>query len=86
LTYPDAEYATIDTGAGPDGLGGGLGRMVEGPDDVIVYVEVDDPEATLARIEAAGGTVVVPVTEVPGMVTFARFADPRGNVVGLVKA
>jgi predicted enzyme related to lactoylglutathione lyase len=28
---------------------------------------------------------VVPVTEIPNMVTFAQFADPQGNVVGLVK-
>jgi predicted enzyme related to lactoylglutathione lyase len=25
------------------------------------------------------------VTEIPDMVTFAMFADPEGNVVGLVK-
>jgi hypothetical protein len=25
------------------------------------------------------------VTEVPGMVTFAQFADPEGNIVGIVK-
>jgi predicted enzyme related to lactoylglutathione lyase len=28
----------------------------------------------------------VPVTEIPNMVTFAQFADPQGNVVGLVKS
>jgi predicted enzyme related to lactoylglutathione lyase len=29
---------------------------------------------------------VVPVTEIPGLVTFAQFADPQGNVVGLLKS
>jgi hypothetical protein len=53
---------------------------------VVFYVEVDDPQAYLDRIEKAGGTTVVPVTEVPGMVTFAQFADPQGNVIGLVKS
>lgn len=33
-----------------------------------------------------GGKTVVPVTEIPDMVTFAQFADPEGNVVGLVKS
>jgi predicted enzyme related to lactoylglutathione lyase len=28
----------------------------------------------------------MPVTEIPGMVTFAQFADPEGNIVGLVKS
>jgi predicted enzyme related to lactoylglutathione lyase len=27
----------------------------------------------------------VPVTVIPDMVTFAQFADPEGNVVGIVK-
>jgi len=26
------------------------------------------------------------VTEIPGMVTFAQFRDPAGNIIGLVKA
>ena len=33
-----------------------------------------------------GGKTVVPETEIPNMVTFALFADPEGNVVGLVKS
>jgi predicted enzyme related to lactoylglutathione lyase len=28
----------------------------------------------------------MPVTEIPGMVVLAQFADPEGNVIGLVKA
>ncbi|HLQ60337.1 MAG TPA: hypothetical protein VK131_00565, partial [Candidatus Acidoferrales bacterium] len=28
----------------------------------------------------------VPVTEVPGVVTFANFRDPDGHVIGLVKS
>ncbi len=31
-----------------------------------------------------GGTEVVPVTEIPGMVTFAMLADPHGTVIGIV--
>jgi hypothetical protein len=45
-----------------------------------------DPQAYLDRIERVGGKTIVPVTEIPDMVTFAQFADPEGNVVGLVKA
>lgn len=29
--------------------------------------------------------VVHELTEIPGMVTFAMFADPDGNMIGLVK-
>src|SRR5574341_770127 len=37
------------------------------------------------EIIGKGGKTIVPVTEIPGMVTFAQFADPEGNVVGIVK-
>jgi predicted enzyme related to lactoylglutathione lyase len=52
---------------------------------VTFYVEVDDPQAYLNKIESKGGKTVMPVTEVPGMVIFAQFADPEGNVVGITK-
>ena len=47
---------------------------------------MDDPEAYLNRVESLGGTTVVPVTEIPDVVTFAQFSDPDGNVLGLFKS
>ena len=35
---------------------------------------------------ALGGEIVTPVTEIPGVVTFAEFRDPAGNVIGMSKA
>jgi hypothetical protein len=35
---------------------------------------------------AMGARVIVPVTEIPNMVTFAIFTDPDGNKMGIVKA
>lgn len=80
----EANYALVDAGV-EGGIGGGVGEA-QGANQVIFYIEVDDPQAYLDRIEGAGGTTVVPVTEIPDMVTFAQFADPQGNVVGLVKS
>jgi hypothetical protein len=70
-----------DTGGG---IGGGIGQG-DGNTAVTFYISVDDPEAYLKKVEAAGGKTVMPVTEIPGMVIMAQFADPEGNVVGLVK-
>jgi predicted enzyme related to lactoylglutathione lyase len=67
------------------GIGGGVGQSQDGSGQVTFYVEVDDPQAALDTIESLGGKTVVPVTETE-MVTFAQFADPEGNVVGLVRA
>jgi uncharacterized protein len=77
-------YALVDTGV--DGaIPGGIGEA-QGPNQVIFYIEVNDPQVNLDRIERLGGKTVVPVTQLPGLVTFAHFADPEGNVIGLVKA
>jgi predicted enzyme related to lactoylglutathione lyase len=67
--------------------GQGIGGGIQGGENtqVTFYVRVDDPQAVLNKIESMGGKTVVPVTVVPDMVTFAQFADPDGNVVGLVK-
>jgi hypothetical protein len=70
-----------DTGGG---IGGGVGQGDS--TSVTFYVAVDDPQACLDKIESMGGRTVQPVTEIPGMVILAQFADPEGNVVGLVKA
>ena len=70
-----------------NGIGGGVGSP--GPDGmthVTFYAEVPDPQATLDMATSMGGSVVVPVTVIPGMVTFALFSDPDGNRVGIVKA
>jgi uncharacterized protein len=79
----EANYALVDVGV-KGAIGGGIGEA-QGPNQVVFYIEVDDPKAYLDRIEQAGGKTVVPVTETD-MVTFAQFSDPQGNVVGLVKS
>ncbi|MBA2276317.1 MAG: VOC family protein [Chloroflexia bacterium] len=78
---PEMSYGAIAPGEG--GIGGGIGQE-EGP-AVRVYIQVDDLEAELTRIEANGGATVVPPMEIPGVVTFAMFRDPAGNTIGLVK-
>ncbi|HEX6491505.1 MAG TPA: VOC family protein [Gaiellaceae bacterium] len=79
---PGVDYGMIEAGDG--GIGGGIGEAPSGSGHATFYVEVDDPQAALDKIEAAGGSTVVPVTEME-MVTFAMFTDPEGHLVGLVK-
>ncbi len=75
-------YTIVDTQAG-SGLVGGIGRSSDGTPWVSFYVLADDPQATLDKAVSMGGKVVVPVTEVPGVVTFAMFTDPDGLLVGI---
>ena len=82
--YPEGPpYAMVDTG-GEGGIAGGIGES-EGHGRAMLYIEVEDPQQHLDRIVAAGGTVVVPVTEIPGATTFAHFADPEGNILGIYR-
>jgi uncharacterized protein len=76
-------YGIVDTDSG-SGIAGGIGQA-EGPNQVTFYIEVDDLKKFLKRVETNGGKTVVPIVETP-MVTFAQFADPQGNVIGLVKS
>ena len=78
-------YGLVDTNAEGAGIGGGICASDMSP-AVLIYIQVDDPQAYLDKVEAAGGRTVLPVTEIPGAVTMAIFEDPSGNKVGLVKA
>jgi predicted enzyme related to lactoylglutathione lyase len=54
------------------------------------FIQVDDIQATLEKIEACGGKAVMPRTEGPvfgahHILVFTKFMDPAGNVVGLVE-
>jgi uncharacterized protein len=70
-----------------DGIGGHLNSLGHPPHQyVTVYAQVDDIEATLAKITKLGGTTLVPKQEVPSMGWFAWFKDPEGNALGLWKS
>jgi predicted enzyme related to lactoylglutathione lyase len=50
------------------------------------YVTVDDIEATLAKVEAAGGTTMGPAMDAMDAGRFAVIADPSGAVICLWEA
>jgi uncharacterized protein len=78
-------YGLVDTGAGR-GINGGIAKAQPGMPGVTIYIEVDDLQGYLDKAVSMGSKVLVEVTEIPGTVTYALFADPGGNAVGLVKA
>jgi uncharacterized protein len=83
-TVPGAGYTLVDTRGG-GGINGGIGRSRTGRPWSTFYVQVDDPQAYLDAAAALGGGTAWPVTELPGMATFAMLEDPDGLPVGLVK-
>ena len=78
-------YGMVDTGV-KMGINGGIGQVPEnGNPSVTFYIQVEDVQAHLDKAIGLGARVIVPLTDVPNMVTFAQFADPEGNIVGLLK-
>ena len=75
-------YGMVDTHAG--GINGGVTADPEGP-AVRVYIEVDDPQAYLDKAVKAGANVMMEVMQVTPDTVIAMFADPQGNVTGLLK-
>ena len=76
-------YGMVHTGAEDKGIGGGI---AQGDRRVNIVVEVDDLQKYLETAESLGGKTVTPPTEIPGVVTFAEFSDPEGNVIGMAKS
>lgn len=97
IAGPDSEklkdfYSSLfgwEIGAGASisaaSTGGLRGGLRQDPPEKVLYLGVPDVAAALAQIEAAGGKTLLPRTVVPGVVTFALFADPAGNRMGLAE-
>jgi predicted enzyme related to lactoylglutathione lyase len=68
-----------------NGIGGGISAAPDGRSLVTVYVEVDSVQPYLDKAVSMGGKVMMERTVLPGMVTFAQFQDPDGNIVGLAE-
>ncbi len=87
----DLDYWLITTGAPEQaGINGGLfprrGPAPVDPNPVSAFVcsiDVDAIDDAMARVLAAGGTVVVPKRAFPGVGWSAYCKDTEGNIFGL---
>jgi predicted enzyme related to lactoylglutathione lyase len=74
---PTMNYETIAPG-GPSGIGGGIGHT-DGPGRVTFYIQVDDLDAALDRIQRLGGKIVMPPIEIPNIVASRCSPIPKGT-------
>ena len=82
LTDFGPSYASTVTGDVDIGLQGDAAEVTRAPLPVIA---VDDLEATLQAVIAAGGRIVRPIFAFPGGRRF-QFLDPNGNELAAVVA
>jgi predicted enzyme related to lactoylglutathione lyase len=84
---PEIKYRMVETQAGA-GINGGImtpERSGPWPGNMSFYIDVEDLATYRKKIEQAGGKILVPEQEVPGMGSFALFSDPDGRVLGIWK-
>lgn len=78
--------AMINTGS-PEGIRGHISALGHEPHNyTLMYVQVEDLEATIEKAKQLNGVLVIPPQIVPGMGQFAWIKDPEGTLVGLWKA
>jgi uncharacterized protein len=81
---PAGPATMIQTGA-ENGIQGHITALGHEPHHyTIFYVQVDNVQAYLDKAGSLGGKMLVPPVEIPTG-TFAWFADPDGNTIGLWK-
>lgn len=76
-------YTLVDT-CGADGINGGIADSQDDAPSVTFYIETDDLQAVLDKVNLLGGKTMRAITELPGMATFAKFEDLDGLLIGLV--
>ncbi|MDD9988082.1 MAG: hypothetical protein OXQ31_17535 [Spirochaetaceae bacterium] len=80
------DYGLVTTRAkdDPAGIDGGITGTDGDSSLVTFYAQVDDIDTSLQKAVDLGATVILPVTTIPKSATFALFADPQGNCIGIV--
>jgi len=82
---PDPQYGGYGLAkiGGKDVAGIGGKQMAEAPTAWSVYIGSTDPAETAKKVQAAGGTVVVPPTPIGEQGNFAVFQDPSGAFISV---
>ncbi len=83
--FSDMNYSVFNSGEGS--LGGGFNPISdEAPAGTVVpYIQCDDINKMVAKIEANGGKTVLPPMPVPTVGQIAQFTDPSGNLMAVIQ-
>lgn len=90
MVMPEMSYTLATTGpSGEEGpsepgfVNGGMLRRESPTEGPIIVIDVDDIDATLAKVEAQGGQALLGKQQVGDMGWAAYFKDVEGNTMGL---
>lgn len=84
---PGTDYWLIKTGDDNDmGINGAIMPRTYSPQPIIAWISVDDLDASIEKVKAAGGTVAGEKQSVPGIGDTIYVKDTEGNTIGLIQA
>ncbi len=87
MHMPDVKYGMFPYDNDNNGVGGGIVEMkgaTPSADGVTIYLNGgDDLSVPLARVEAAGGKIIIPKTDIGENGFMAQLIDTEGNRVAL---
>lgn len=89
--WGDIDYYVVTTGEeGTPGINGGMLARRGGSGDKVtawvVTVGVDDLDATMAAVEANGGSIALPKDKMEGVGWLAYAKDTENNIFGMIEA
>lgn len=79
------DYWLAATGVGEPGIDGAIMRRGGVAAAVVNTVNVDDIEAAMGRVRAAGGEVAGEIQEIPGVGQHVYCRDTEGHLLGLMQ-
>jgi hypothetical protein len=90
LDIPEMDYTLVHAAktdknnmvSEPGAINGGLFQRNDSAKQPMIVIGVKSIDETIKKIVAAGGKVVTPKVPIPNG-SYARVADPEGNVIGL---
>jgi predicted enzyme related to lactoylglutathione lyase len=85
MEYWNVETVPVDEKGMPlrPGINGGMMKKQNPEHKPVNYIGVESIDEYVKKIEALGGKVIVPKTEIPGIGWFALALDPEGNQFGI---
>jgi uncharacterized protein len=80
------DYWLVSTGEGSPGIDGGVRRRQPEDPNTINTLGVEDLDAAVEKVTAAGGKVVMPRDTVHGVGYLAYCQDPQGTMFGMMQS
>ena len=86
IQFGQEPYWLAMTGdASTPGINGAIMKKKHPQQPITNSIGVEDIDASIKSIEAAGGTIVVPKTAIPGVGWLSYFKDPDQNIFGIMQ-